>query len=292
MNGRGSSPLSITVIAGIALVPHRVEGFRSRLSVASPRTWGVEPTSAPRSRPSLRSFCLRCCCTWVDISRRLECRADQSSGAALVFLALLLSSGPLLGNLWQQDGIAGNQLLAGALRAGGSARIAWRLSELLAVFAAVLALPRSLLRWSKRNIVRRRGSLSSKRSLIIRTVRGPEGVLALFLIGYAVELVLYCLPWRLVRPLSLSDGPNCRDPHPPQGAEPIREGTEQRTGPRGVRPAPHLRALVLAANSFAYDAARYREGEAAVAMGYTAQTVDAGYEWVGTHGIGPMKPEF
>ena len=40
-------------------------------------------------------------------------------------------------------------------------------------------------------------------------------------------------------------------------------------------------ALIIAANSFAYDAARWRAGEAAVAMGYDARTVDAGYEWVG-----------
>jgi hypothetical protein len=50
-----------------------------------------------------------------------------------------------------------------------------------------------------------------------------------------------------------------------------------------------LSSFVIAANSFAYDTARYREGEAAVAMGYDAQTVDAGYEWVGSHGSGVHK---
>ena len=45
-------------------------------------------------------------------------------------------------------------------------------------------------------------------------------------------------------------------------------------------------AFVIAANSFAYDAARYRAGEAAVAMGYDARTVDAGYDWVGYHASG------
>jgi hypothetical protein len=45
-------------------------------------------------------------------------------------------------------------------------------------------------------------------------------------------------------------------------------------------------AFVIATNSFAYDAARWREGEAAVAMGYDARTVDAGYEWVGYHATG------
>jgi hypothetical protein len=42
-------------------------------------------------------------------------------------------------------------------------------------------------------------------------------------------------------------------------------------------------AVVIAANSFAYDVARWRAGEAAVSMGYDARTVDAGYEWVGYH---------
>ena len=47
-----------------------------------------------------------------------------------------------------------------------------------------------------------------------------------------------------------------------------------------------ISAFVIAANSFAYDAARYRGGEAAVALGYDAQTVDAGYEWVSYHASG------
>lgn len=42
-------------------------------------------------------------------------------------------------------------------------------------------------------------------------------------------------------------------------------------------------ALLLAANSFAYDAARWRSGQTAVSAGYDARTVDAGYEWVGYH---------
>jgi hypothetical protein len=52
-----------------------------------------------------------------------------------------------------------------------------------------------------------------------------------------------------------------------------------------------LSAFVIAANSFAYDAARWREGEEAVAMGYDARTVDAGYEWVGYHAIGAGRQE-
>ena len=51
-------------------------------------------------------------------------------------------------------------------------------------------------------------------------------------------------------------------------------------------------AFVIAANSFAYDAARWHaEGEAAVALGYEAATIDAGYEWVGYHASGIVKVE-
>jgi hypothetical protein len=45
-------------------------------------------------------------------------------------------------------------------------------------------------------------------------------------------------------------------------------------------------AFVVAANSFAYDAARWREGQAAAGLGYDARTIDAGYEWVGFHAVG------
>jgi hypothetical protein len=49
-------------------------------------------------------------------------------------------------------------------------------------------------------------------------------------------------------------------------------------------------AFLVNANSFAYDAARYRQGDIAVALGYDAQTVDSGYEWSGNHSIGPAEP--
>ena len=47
-----------------------------------------------------------------------------------------------------------------------------------------------------------------------------------------------------------------------------------------------ISAFVLAANSLAFDVATHRAGEAAVAMGYDARTVDAGYVWVVSHAAG------
>ena len=198
-------------------------------------------------------------------------------GAGLACLALFLPKGPLLGNLWRQDGIGGSQVLAGT-REPVIGDIIWGLSEQLAVIAAILAAAIAL-RWFQRNLVGGR-SFSSATTLFTRTVRGPDGLLALFLVGYAAELVLYGflggLFDRYLYPmvpvaaiLLLRRAPN-----------PLGTGRSHALA-HGAFAWLVASAILLTANSFAYDAARYREGEAAVAMGYSAQTVDAGYEWVG-----------
>ena len=45
-------------------------------------------------------------------------------------------------------------------------------------------------------------------------------------------------------------------------------------------------SVVLLLNAAAFDAARWRMGDAAVRMGFAADTVDAGFEWVGSHATG------
>jgi hypothetical protein len=45
-------------------------------------------------------------------------------------------------------------------------------------------------------------------------------------------------------------------------------------------------SLVLMLNAAAFDAARWRMGEEAVRLGFAAETVDAGLEWVGFHATG------
>jgi hypothetical protein len=42
-------------------------------------------------------------------------------------------------------------------------------------------------------------------------------------------------------------------------------------------------SLILLLNSLAYDAARWRVGEAEVARGVPAMSIDAGFEWLGYH---------
>ncbi len=68
--------------------------------------------------------------------------------------------------------------------------------------------------------------------------------------------------------------------------------------PRRAAPAMHavravvvaaivVVALVLTANSDAFDGARWRAASRAVAAGNAAATVDGGFEWVGAHAPGP-----
>lgn len=48
-------------------------------------------------------------------------------------------------------------------------------------------------------------------------------------------------------------------------------------------------SMVLFLNAAAFDSARWRMGDAAVRLGFAAETVDAGLEWVGFHATGPAR---
>jgi hypothetical protein len=49
-----------------------------------------------------------------------------------------------------------------------------------------------------------------------------------------------------------------------------------------------MTSLVLLFNEAAFDGARWRMGDEAVRLGFAADTVDAGLEWVGLHAAGPV----
>jgi 4-amino-4-deoxy-L-arabinose transferase-like glycosyltransferase len=203
-------------------------------------------------------------------------------GASLVCLVIILRNGSLIGNLWTPNGLAGDDLLSGTrdpvIGAG-----AWALSGQLALFAAILVAALAL-RWGHGNFARV-SSLSTAMARAIRTARSREAPLLLFLAVYAAELVVFT-----------SVGPMLDRylyPMVPAAAILLLRGPAQPSSFGRSRAFAHAAfawlvasAFVIAANSFAYDAARYREGEAAVAMGYDARTVDAGYEWVGYHASG------
>ena len=223
----------------------------------------------------------------LHITRRIaDFRAEQIVLAAgLASLLVVLPNGPLVGNLWTQNGLGGNDLLNG-YREPVFGIVPWALANQLAIFAAIL-LAAILLRWGQRE----RGKASTfaaARAWATGIARSPEAPLAIFLLMYAAGMVLYAFVGlvfdRYLYPLIpaaailLLQGPRRQ----------LRLGRNDAVA-HGSYAALVVAAFIVAANSSAYDAARYREGEAAVAMGYDAMTVDAGYEWVGAHAVGPGK---
>ena len=205
---------------------------------------------------------------------------------ALVCFVVFDPGGPLLGNIWTSYGLAGQQ--RPHRRPGPGDR-----RDRVGSFS-----PDRPVRGDPRGgrgpelgsaLLAQVSSVSTARGLAIRIAGSREGPLALFLLGYAAELVLYSLlgglfdrylyPMVPVAAILLL-----------RSAQPLRFGRSHAFA-HGAFAWLIASALIIAANSFAYDAARHREGEAAVALGYDAQTVDAGYEWVGTHGSGPREFE-
>ncbi|HEY5472424.1 MAG TPA: hypothetical protein VIK32_04445, partial [Candidatus Limnocylindrales bacterium] len=203
-------------------------------------------------------------------------------GAGLVGFMFVLPSGPLVGQLWLPDGLVGNAFLSGNRDPVISAP-AWALSERIASFAAIL-LAALALRWGHRNFARAT-SLSTTIGRAIGIARSREAPLVLFLVAYAGELAIF----------TTLSYPQDRYLYPmiPAAAILLLRGPALPWHPGRSRAFAHITfawlavsAFAIAANSFAYDAARYRAGEAAVAMGYDARAVDAGYEWVGNHATG------
>jgi hypothetical protein len=204
-------------------------------------------------------------------------------GAGLGCLVVILPGGPLIGQLWMPDGLVGNALLIGTRKPVIGAD-AWAVSEQLAAFAAVLVAALGL-RWGQRTL----GGvnpLSTAPGRLLRIARSSEAPLILFLLAYAGELVGL---------IALSYFPLDRYLYPmvPVAAILLLRGPARSTRLGGSHAFAHaslawlvVSAFVINANSFAYDGARVRAGEAAVAMGYQARTVDAGYDWVGYHASG------
>ena len=206
--------------------------------------------------------------------------------AGLVSLVIVVPAEALLGNLWDSYGNGGDGLLSGT-RAPVIGAGAWALSGQLAWFAAILVAA-LVLGWSQATFSRA-SSLSAATARAIQIARSREAPLLLFLAAYAAELVVYAF----VDPLY----DRYLYPMVPAAAILLLRGSAEAAHFGRGRAFTHaafawlaVSAFVIAANSFAYDAARYRGGEAAVAMGYDARTVDAGYEWVGYHASGPGIP--
>ena len=206
-------------------------------------------------------------------------------GAGLACLAVVVPWGVSHGNLWMQNGVAGDLLLRGIRDSLFSPGV-WALSRQVATFAAIL-LAAVAFSWAERHFERVQ-SMSGAASLAIRIARRRDGPLILFLVAFAGELVVFSPVWIYDRYLF---------PVVPVVAILLLRGRAQLSRIGRSYAFSHAAlawlaasAFIVAANSFAYDAARWREGESAVAMGYDARTIDAGYDWVGDHaGVGPSS---
>ena len=226
----------------------------------------------------------------LAVGRRMATLSPQQIilGAGLACLLIVPPDGPLVGNLWGSDG-AGDNLFLGGTRDPVIGERAWALSGQLAVFAGIVVAALAL-SWGKRNFARVT-SFPTATVPALQIARSRQAPLVLFLIAYAAGLVL-------VAPL----GPmfdRYLYPMVPPAAILLLSGLAEPSSLGRSRALAHgafawlaVSAFLIAANSFAYDAARYRAGEAAVAMGYDERTIDAGYEWVGYHadGFGNATP--
>ena len=220
----------------------------------------------------------------LHVGRRLESFRAMwvVLGALVVGVVLVMPYGPLLGNLWMTNGSIGNALLSGA-RATVIGVPAWGISQQLALFAGTL-LAASLFRSIAHGATQLRGT-SSRTSLILRSARTDSALLMIFLALTSVELVVFSAIGEILDRYLFPLVP---------AAAILLVGVRQPAIQLGrSHAASHAAiawlgasALVIALNSFAYDAARYRAGESAMSMGFSAETIDAGYEWVGYHSAG------
>jgi hypothetical protein len=186
------------------------------------------------------------------------------------------------GNFWTPFGLAGDGLLRGT-RDPVIGPTAWAMSSQLA-WTAEMLLATLVISWLQRDLGGA-NSLSTARTKLLAMASHPNALLGAFLGIYAGGLIAFSAVYgiwdRYLYPVV------------PAGAIVISN-----YGPATIRFGKALAfshaaliwlgisAAVIATNSFAYDAARWRQGEAAVAIGYDAQSIDAGYEWVGYYASG------
>ena len=202
--------------------------------------------------------------------------------AGLVGLVFVVPFGSFVGLNWLSNGAGGNAVLSGD-RAPVLGGLVWQLSEQLAAFAAILLAALGF-RWGQRTLAQV-NSPAAAREQTLRIVQSHEGPLLVFLAAYGGELVLfaslggsfdrYLYPMVPAAAILLLRWP----------AKPARFGASHAFSYAALGWLA-ISAFAIAANQFAYDVATHRAGEAAVAMGYDARTVDAGYVWVGSHAAG------
>ena len=205
------------------------------------------------------------------------------TAAGLVAIGMVaVPDGPFLGYIWAPAGAVSDALLSGPRNEVIPPRL-WVLSEQLALLGSIL-FAALILRWGWRRFSGV-GSVPRLIGAALDVVRSSEGPLVLFLLAYAGGLAifgsLFPLYDRYLYPLV------------PVGAILLLRPFGRLARPGRSQAFSHaalvwlaLSAFLIAANSLAYDAARYRAGESAVALGYAPGTIDAGPEWVEFHATG------
>lgn len=274
--------LSICLVAGVAVA----------LTVASGTnrvTPGPAQGSAPLSVAFLGgAFATMCVVLLPAIVLAARDRISRLTTGQFVaasvtgFLIVLSPTGAVIGNYWTANGIGSDLLLAGTREALFGGRV-WVLVEQLAIFSSVL-LVAMVFGWAGRNLPRV-GTTGAARVQAGRSVLSWHAPLPMFLMLYAAELAGYTLFGPILDRYLF--------PMIPVAAIVLLLGSRKSFGLGRGLSLSHaafgwlaVTAFLLTANSFAYDAARWREGEAAALVGYDPQTVDAGYEWVGFHATG------
>jgi hypothetical protein len=225
----------------------------------------------------------------LAVGRRIkDLRASHVvAGAGLVAIGMVVvPDGPFVGYIWAPTGAVSDALLSGFRDQVIPPRI-WVLSEQLALLASIL-FAALILRWGARHLARV-ATLPGAVGAALTVARGREGPLIIFLLAYAGGLAIFGsffpLYDRYLYPLI-----------PPAAVvllHPFGTGARRVWSDAFSHAALGwlaLSAILIAANSFAYDAARYRAGEAAVALGYDPGTIDVGPEWVEFHGAGQQSP--
>ncbi len=223
------------------------------------------------------------------------------AAAAVGLMVALSPNGPIIGNLWTSNGLGGGYIGPGGYYEGptgdffltGSRETvfgstSWALSEQLAIFAAILVGALILTR-GKHHVIGVT-NLSTAKAFVVRFAHAPEAPLLLFLLLYGAELALYSAIGAVYDRYLFPMVPVVATLMLRRGSQPFALGRSHAFA-HGAFVWLVASAFIIALNSFAYDTARYREGQAAVAMGYDASTVDAGYEWVGFNGTGPEKTD-
>jgi hypothetical protein len=125
----------------------------------------------------------------------------------------------------------------------------------------------------------------------------PVGLLVAYSCAVTIGLAVYGMRWplydrylwALVLPLAalLLYSPQRQAPRTPAGGQ--RRKAAAVVPVVAVASFSAVVALTFMLNSFAFDAARWRAGERLVQLGYAADQIDAGYEWVGFHATSPAK---